>query len=630
MRSSILIARVYCLIVHWGVVFMFSLSVLGLEAQSPEDCVFPYGATADEALVKVWLTRKPNLSEAVEQRIRQKRLGSRHGSGSENIIWDATVEWLEDRLGKQVLCEQVAGSFPHFHFETDSTFVFQFQLYEEPMDLRSDFISFQMPFRKIDGHWVLDPPLNVPDCKRYPERCRYSINRNEAKAIAAEHGLEGRLQVVQSRERRPDLYEIWQLGAAGECRDSVWTLDRVSGAMTFAKIQRQIGCVTYKELITGSSVIVEAQNMGDKQCFETGKGHIVTKHSYRVLRVFKGDSVPNFIEVVQMGGQLQGKATHISHGTVSMLGHRESGLLFLTPFAGLLLGDTVSVEKYFRYAAYDPYRTQLSYGQANRYITEERVRHPEKLLWAPIEQETGRERAWRQPGHLLSEALEGQLKELGYGYAIGKPAVHVSLHAYEREPWMALHLKASPVPLYLGDLSLRIAYDTSVFGQQPVADSLVYLAADLPEYGFSLPTGINVNYTDVRPGVLEVQLQHKSLGKAPPKFVLQPNKKIGLSIVLGVKLPEQQLQTLAFKALPPAEQPGGRYYDFADQAYKPLSYVLGVKEARFFPNTPWDVPETAALDTMQHDAEKKVWRAKLAHIPPDEAVEVWVPVVMTG
>ena len=47
----------------------------------------------------------------------------------------------------------------------------------------------------------------------------------------------------------------------------------------------------------------------------------------------------------------------------------------------------------------------------------------------------------------------------------------------------------------------------TTFGHQPVEDSLVYLAADLPEYGFSLPTGINVNCTDVRPGVLEVQLQ---------------------------------------------------------------------------------------------------------------------------
>lgn len=601
--------------------------------QTGDPCRFPSSPDVDAALVQVWLTAKPTQDSVQLAKIRQKKANSRHGKAVADSLWQLTIAWLTERLGEKILCEHVVGNFPHFIMDSDRMFGTQFIFHEKPFGGRDHFFSFQIYFEKQPvGGWKLVAPDFLPECRTDPSRCQFNIDEKTAKKIAKENGIQETdgysIQVYRAAHDRPFDYQIRKPKAAGECQDSVWWLDRRTGQLSPPRQERDRHCTTYLEMVEQSPVIVEVQELGGHS-FRAGND-ILTSHAYRVLQVFKGDSIPDFIEVVQGGGDLKHESSSWSHGTVSFLSAGKTGLLFLQDFSRRYVHTKDAGPEYFRYKPYIPYGDQLAYGGMTPIVREARLLDPEHLLFAPIEAHTGKPRQRRQLGKVRDEKLLETMRKWGFGYRNGQPGLLVHLYADDDEPWMSVSIEAAPVPVYLDSVNIHLRYDTTLLGTKPAANGNIRVANTTPNNNFSIPKHHDAYLTDVSPGLLSLRLVSTAADRLDPHFAFQPNGYKMPAAILHLDLPAERAKALQLELVDFDEQPGGQYVDFTQKSFGPLGYVAGVSAARFRANLPLSC-DKGASDTLRYNKEHRQWQTILHGAGLDDpTLEVWAPVKVVG
>ncbi|RMF03466.1 MAG: hypothetical protein D6772_02115 [Bacteroidetes bacterium] len=604
-----------------------------LLAQTEANCRFPFQAKANEALVHVWLQDKPTLDSQQVAKIKQKRISSRYAQATVDSLWQQAKNWLQDRLGEDILCRHVSGSFPHFTGEGDNFFLFEFRFDHNPQRPRSDFFSFQLVFKRLAGQWQLQPPTFLPPCHLFPDSCQVRYDRNETRQLAQQQGIRADerfgLLLLNRPHNQPFIYKIHKTHAAGQCQDSVWLFDRRTGIFGPPTVARTPQCVTYEEMIAQTPIIVEAQELRGYS-FQAGTS-ILTSHAYRVLQVFKGDSIPDFIEVVQGGGQIKSLSSHWSHGTVPFLDRGQTGLLFLQAFSRKYAHTRAADSSYFRYKPYIPYGTQLAYGRPSGPVCEERIADPEHLLFAPIEAHTGHARTYRQPGQLRNEQLLEQMRRWGYGYRCGQAGVlvHLNAQSWEQEQVLSVALEASPTPIYLDSIRLLIRYDTSILGTAPVADSLLSM---YDSHTLNIPslTYYDSKLMDAEAGVLALELVRKLADRRHPNVALQPNGYALPLALLQLKLPPIRPQTVRFELVDFDAQPGGRYVRMPEGQFHPLAFVAGVKVGLIDPNAPLQL-DTLRTQKIAYPPQRKYWQTTLyGEGVQDTHLEVWVPIWIAG
>ena len=296
-------------------------------------------------------------------------------------------------------------------------------------------------------------------------------------------------------------------------------------------LERFYGRQTMAEQLKRANWVVEAERIKKTKGYRAKSG-IHTSHIFKIYKIFKGEIGRDTFEVPQLGGELDGKVTMVSHS----LNIPSKGIFFLKEMPNPEQYN--SEDSIYNYPKKYNSGTPLSYDQIGNDVPPFWATNIEGFLYPKLESYTGQPYRKASGDGLSDTTIVNWLREV----APGNDSLHkekgislgiwrAELDAERNRLEVFIAGRTSAGFSYPTKMRFVIAYNPSAFGDSLAAKELVEVNRNISRTSIGreripkafFPADYVFRTRDLEPGVLEITFEKPP--DAVPSIQLLPRPK---------------------------------------------------------------------------------------------------------